>query len=129
MSGRECVSEALAPGIHVGVMERIERVGASAKSHRSDRLRFGVGDPYTEPQFGAAALVIIDTQRDLLDDGALPIAGTSARLPNMRVLLDAFRAAERPIVHIIRIYEPNGSDADLCRRELLGEGAAVLLRD
>jgi nicotinamidase-related amidase len=81
-----------------------------------------------DPQFDAAALVVIDTQQDVLDDGALPIAGTSAALPAMRRLLDAFRRAERPIVHIIRIYEQDGSNADLCRRELLRDGAAILIR-
>jgi nicotinamidase-related amidase len=86
-------------------------------------------DSDIDPQFGAAALVVIDTQRDLLDDGALPIAGTSAALPAMCRVLGAFRDAGRPIVHIIRIYEQDGSNADLCRRELLREGAAILIRD
>jgi nicotinamidase-related amidase len=82
-----------------------------------------------DPEFDASALVIIDTQRDLLDDGALTVPGTSAALPAMRRLLDAFRAAERPIVHIVRIYEQDGSNADLCRRELLRDGAPILIRD
>lgn len=81
-----------------------------------------------EPEFDASALVIIDTQRDVLDDGALPIAGTSAALPAMRRVLEAFRYAGRPIVHVVRIYEQDGSNADLCRRELLREGAAILIR-
>ena len=72
---------------------------------------------------------MIDTQRDLLDDGPFPIPGTSAALPAMRRLLDAFRAAARPVVHIVRIYERDGSDADLCRRELLRDGTTVVIRD
>jgi nicotinamidase-related amidase len=88
-----------------------------------------LADRELEPQFDSAALVIIDTQRDVLDDGGLPIAGTSAALPAMRRLLAAFREAERPIVHVIRIYEQDGSNADLCRRELLRDGAAILIRD
>jgi nicotinamidase-related amidase len=87
-----------------------------------------VTDQEIDPQFDASALVIIDTQRDVLDDGALPIAGTSAALPAMRRVLAAFREAERPIAHIIRIYEQDGSNADLCRRELLRDGAPVLIR-
>jgi nicotinamidase-related amidase len=82
-----------------------------------------------DPQFDASALVIIDTQRDLLDDGALTVAGTSAALPAMRRLLEAFRAAGRPVVHIVRIYEQDGSNADLCRRQLLRDGAPILIRD
>jgi nicotinamidase-related amidase len=83
----------------------------------------------TDPQFEAAALITIDTQRDVLDDGAFPVAGTSAVLPAMRRLLEAFREAERPIVHIMRLYEPDGSNAEPCRRELLAGGARILLRD
>jgi nicotinamidase-related amidase len=88
-----------------------------------------LADRELEPQFDSVALVIIDTQRDVLDDGGLPIAGTSAALPSMQRLLAAFREAERPIVHVIRIYEQDGSNADLCRRELLRDGAAILIRD
>src|SRR5947208_2747254 len=47
----------------------------------------------------------------------------------MRQLLEAFRAGGRPIVHIVRIYEADGSNAELCRRELLAGGASVVVRD
>lgn len=81
---------------------------------------------YTDPDFPAAALVTIDTQRDVLDGGTLEIAGTSAALPNMASLLGAFRARRAPIVHIVRLYTPDGHNADLCRRELLEQGAPIL---
>jgi nicotinamidase-related amidase len=74
-------------------------------------------------------LVVIDTQHDVLDGGGFPIPGTSAALPHMRRVLDGFRAAARPIVHIVRIYEPDGSNAELCRRELLARGTQLLVRD
>jgi nicotinamidase-related amidase len=83
-------------------------------------------DPYTEPQFAAAALITIDTQRDVLDGGALEIAGTSAALPQMHELLRGFRDARAPIVHVVRLYEPDGSNADICRRALLEAGAPIL---
>jgi nicotinamidase-related amidase len=86
-----------------------------------------VPDRHTEPHFETAALITIDTQRDLLDDGSFPIAGTTAALPNMQRLLDAFRAAEREIVHIVRLYEPDGSNAERCRRDLLAGGAQLVL--
>ena len=88
-----------------------------------------MSDRDIDPQFDASALVVIDTQRDVLDDGALPIPGTSAALPAMHRVLEAFRGAERPIVHIVRIYEQDGSNADLCRRQLLRDGAPILIRD
>ncbi|GIH25780.1 hypothetical isochorismatase hydrolase [Acrocarpospora phusangensis] len=37
----------------------------------------------------------------------------------------AFRAAGRPVVHVVRLYHPGGEDADLVRRTLLAEGARV----
>ncbi|HEX4564331.1 MAG TPA: isochorismatase family protein [Solirubrobacteraceae bacterium] len=83
-------------------------------------------DPYTEPHFGAAALITIDTQRDVLDGGALEIAGTSAALPQMHELLRGFREARAPIVHVVRLYRRDGSNADICRRALLEAGAPIL---
>ena len=71
---------------------------------------------YTTPDFGAAGLITIDTQRDVLDGGPLEIAGTSTALEPMRELVRAFRVAGRPIVHIVRIYRPDGGNVDLCRR-------------
>lgn len=83
-------------------------------------------DPYTAPDFANAALITIDTQRDVLDGGALEIAGTSAALPQMRMLLDPCRELKRPIVHVVRLYRPDGSNADLCRRGLLEQGTPLL---
>ncbi len=82
----------------------------------------------TTPQFDAAALITIDTQRDVLDSGSLPIRGTSDALPAMRRVLGAFRAARLPIVHVVRLYEQDGSNAELCRRGLLASGTEVFLR-
>jgi nicotinamidase-related amidase len=86
-----------------------------------------VRDPYTEPEFGAAALITIDTQRDVLDGAPLEIPGTSAALPAMRSLVEEFRAARRPVVHVVRLYEPDGGNVDLCRRDAVRRGAPILL--
>lgn len=83
-------------------------------------------DPYTDPDFAAAALITIDTQRDVLDGGPLEIPGTSAALESMRLLAQEFRRAGRPIVHIVRLYEPDGSNVDLCRRRAVQNGARIL---
>jgi nicotinamidase-related amidase len=83
----------------------------------------------TAAEFHASALITIDTQRDFLDDGGSPIPGTSAALPAMRHLVEAFREAARPIVHIVRIYEHDGSNAERCRRELLAGGAQLVVRN
>jgi len=96
----------------------------SAAAHRGEDNRRG--DRYTAPDFSAAALITIDTQRDVLDGGALEIAGTSAVLPRMEALLRGFRETREQIVHIVRLYESDGSNADLCRRGLLERGARIL---
>jgi nicotinamidase-related amidase len=81
----------------------------------------------TEPNFASSALITIDTQRDTLDGQPLEIPGTSAVLPNMKRLLDAYRHNRMPIVHIVRIYKRDGSNVDLCRREAVAKGAKILL--
>jgi len=81
---------------------------------------------HTLRDFSACALITIDTQRDVLDGQSLEIPGTSAILPAMTLLLDAFRRAHRPIVHIVRLYRSDGSNVDLCRRSLVENGAAIL---
>src|SRR5258708_39014324 len=86
-------------------------------------------DSYTEPQFSSIALITIDTQCDTLDGQPLAIPGTSACLPNMVRLLEAFRTARLPIVHMVRIYEPDGSNVDLCRRNTVESGRAMFLKD
>jgi nicotinamidase-related amidase len=81
---------------------------------------------FTEPHFEQCALVSIDVQRDVLDGQPLEIAGTSAALPAMQLVMGAFRRARRPIVHIVRIYLPDGSNAELCRRSALRRGAQMV---
>jgi nicotinamidase-related amidase len=85
-----------------------------------------MSDPCTAPEFASAALITIDTQRDVLDGGRLEVPGTSAVLGRIGVLLEAFRDAGRPIVHVVRLYERDGSNADLCRRHAIATGRHVL---
>ncbi len=80
----------------------------------------------TAPDFAAAALITIDVQRDTLDGGPLEIPGTSAAVSAMRMLLDAFRRSGRPIVHVVRLYRPDGSNVDPCRRSAVEGGLRVL---
>lgn len=84
-------------------------------------------DPNTAPDYATSALVTIDTQRDVLDGGTFEIPGTSAVLPNISSLLEAFRDARRPIVHIVRLYKPDGTNVDLCRRQIVQQGAELVL--
>ncbi len=83
-------------------------------------------DRYLAPRWASSALVSIDTQRDTLDGGALEIPGTSAALPAMAQLAAAFRSAGRPIVHVVRLYEADGANVDVCRRAAVQGGARIL---
>ena len=82
---------------------------------------------YTEPNFKSSAVITIDTQCDTLDGQPFEIPGTSAALPNIKKVLDAYREKGLPIVHIVRIYKKNGSNVDLCRKEAVENGVKMLL--
>ncbi|GBE63860.1 hypothetical isochorismatase hydrolase [Mycobacterium sp. MFM001] len=84
-------------------------------------------DPYTRPHPGSAALVLIDVQRDTYDgDAPLHIAGTAEAIPAMARLAAAFRERGRPIVHAVRLYQPDGSNVDPVRRQSIEQGAGLL---
>ena len=84
------------------------------------------GSDLTRPQFERAALVTIDVQQDVLDGQPLEIAGSSAALGAMCELAQSFRDRARPIVHVVRLYRPDGSNVDLCRREAIRRGGQAL---
>ena len=81
---------------------------------------------YTRPDFGAMALITIDMQNDFLKGQPFEIPGTSEILPQMRNLVEAFRRARRPVIHIVRLYKRDGSNADLCRRSAVEQGATLV---
>lgn len=80
---------------------------------------------YLAPDFSSAALVTIDVQVDTLDGQLLEVPGTSAVIPQIAALTARFRAAGRPIVHIVRLYRSDGSNVDLCRRAAVQAGARM----
>jgi nicotinamidase-related amidase len=82
---------------------------------------------HTDPEFHRSALITIDVQRDTLDGGTFEVPGTSAVLPRIERLAAAFRSRGAPIVHVVRIYEPDGSNVDLCRREAVQRGASLVI--
>ena len=83
-------------------------------------------NPYTQPHPEAAALLTIDVQRDFSLAGApLEIPGTMDAVPRIRRLLDAFRAADRLIVHVVRLYKEDGSNVDPVRRAAVEGGVRM----
>jgi nicotinamidase-related amidase len=81
-------------------------------------------DPWTAPQWDRVALLTIDTQADFIEGGATPVPGTAAVLPAIAGLTAAFRRANAPIIHVVRLYPDD--DVDLVRRSLLASGAPVV---
>ena len=82
----------------------------------------------TAPVFERSALITIDVQNDFVLDGApAQIPGTMEAVPNIVKLTRCYRNLGWPIVHVVRIYLPDGSNADLCRRAMLQNGAAIAL--
>ncbi|MEO8850437.1 MAG: isochorismatase family cysteine hydrolase, partial [Allobranchiibius sp.] len=85
------------------------------------------GDLHTTPELDLSALVVVDTQVDFCDGGASPIPGTTGVLPAIARLLEAYRSAQLPIIHIVRLYD--GHDVDLARRTAIASGAPVVRPD
>jgi len=80
---------------------------------------------HLSPDFERCALLIVDVQEDFID-GAMPVPGTREVLPRLAELAAGFRAAQRPIAHVIRLYPPGGSDVDAVRRADIEAGAKVV---
>ncbi|BBY77038.1 hypothetical protein MPRF_39370 [Mycolicibacterium parafortuitum] len=81
-------------------------------------------DRYLTPQWPHSALLLIDVQHDFVA-GSSVVSGTAERLPAMARLAAAFRAAGRPVIHVVRLYEPGGSDVDAVRRAAVEAGAHI----
>lgn len=96
-----------------------------------ERVEVTQGDRYTRPLAESAALLLIDVQRDFLDapggQAAMPVAGTHAVIPAIAKLATAFRRRGLPIVHIVRLHRPDGSNVDLVRRQSIEQGARIAL--
>lgn len=81
---------------------------------------------YTIPEWEKSALLTVDVQRDFTEPGgAMCIPGTLEAVPAMARLAAAYRAAHLPIVHIVRLYLPDGSNVDLCRRGQIESGVRM----
>ena len=81
---------------------------------------------YTEPHWQNSALITIDVHRCTLTGGQLEVPGTDDVVPRIIELASAFRETDRPIAHIVRLYLPDGSNVDLCRRADVEAGATFL---
>ncbi len=82
---------------------------------------------YTKPQLQKSALLTIDTQCDfVLPGSAAQIPGSIDIIPNMKSLLTAYRQCGLPVIHIVRLYMPDGSNVDLCRKAIVADGLHII---
>ena len=74
-----------------------------------------------------SCLVIIDYQNDfILPKGSAYIRGSEDIIDSIVSLASIYRLEKRPIIHVIRIYSPDGSNAELCRRERIKESNGIV---
>lgn len=65
------------------------------------------------------ALLLIDMQQDFVRrESPVRVAGAAATVPAIAELLKHCRTAGIPVYHIIRSYDPDGSNVERTRREL-----------
>lgn len=82
---------------------------------------------YIRPNPERAALLTIDMQNDFsLQGGSSTVRGTSNILEQIGRLADTFRQHSVPIIHAVRLYKSDGTNVDLCRREMIENGADIV---
>lgn len=69
--------------------------------------------PDTELHPAKMALLVIDTQNDFANPkGSHPMPDLKAVVPQIEEVIKKFRRAGKMIVHVVRLYQADGSDAD-----------------
>lgn len=82
---------------------------------------------YLEPEISKSVLLTVDVQNDFSLPGAIAeISGTSSVIPDIKRILVKYRQFKFPIIHTVRLYKPDGSNVDLCRRELIQKGEIIV---
>ena len=81
----------------------------------------------TDMDWGNTAIVVIDMQNDFcLSDAVMPVEGAMKVAPVVSEVLDSAREKQMPIIHIVRLYKPDASNVDLCRKEQILSGVRVV---
>jgi len=83
---------------------------------------------YTSPERDRIALLTFAVQKDCTSPGS-PVGylGGGRTLARIGELAQGFRQAGAPIIHLVRLYRPDGSNVDACRRRSVEEGLRVLM--
>jgi nicotinamidase-related amidase len=85
-------------------------------------------DNYTNPDRRHSALIIIDVQQDFaLRESPTEIPGTLQAAHRIKPLIRVCRKLCHPIIHVVRLYRADGSNADLCRKKEIELGKQIVL--
>jgi nicotinamidase-related amidase len=84
-------------------------------------------ESYLQPELHRSLLLTIDIQRDTLDGQPCEIPGTSEMLHRANRVIEYFRNQSLPIIHVVRLYLPDGSNVDLCRRSIVEGGRKLFI--
>ena len=83
---------------------------------------------YCVPQKGTAALLTLSAQQDFVrPDSPYRASGVLRVRPALGRLAEGFRAHGAPLFHAVRLYRPDGSNVDACRRQAVEEGLRVFM--
>jgi nicotinamidase-related amidase len=84
-------------------------------------------DDYITPDRKHSALLVIDVQHDFtLIGAAAEIPGTLQAVQYIQSLVQEYREQGAAIIHVIRLYNTDGSNADLCRRKSIEGGKQLV---
>lgn len=87
-------------------------------------------EPSSSLHLESPALLVVDMQKDFLQpDGLLPVWGGPAVIPNILRLVEAFHAAERPVIFTRHIYENPEQDGGATARWWKVDNNSMLLRE
>ena len=83
---------------------------------------------YCVPQKHTAALLTLSAQRDFVcPQSPYRASGVERVKPALGILARCFRAQGVPLFHAVRLYRPDGSNVDACRRQAVEEGLRVFM--
>ena len=84
-------------------------------------------DTHLKLERSSVALITIDVQNDFCLPGApAEMPGAHQAIPQMVELLRTFRRTGKWVIHVVRLYLPDGSNADLCRRDTIRSGKRLV---
>ena len=85
---------------------------------------------YIEFEKNKSCLLTIDFQNDFVyPNGSAYIPGSDNIIANITAIASVYRLKNRPIIHVIRIYKQDGSNAELSRKELIKKSKGIVSPD